>query len=64
MLGIPLVISLLLFFIHFTILINSGPGNAFVSRPFRRTLNVCMYTIIIESVCLFANTIFFAVSNF
>lgn len=40
MLGIPLAISLLLFFIHFSILTNSGPGNAFVSRPFRNSLIV------------------------
>ena len=40
LLGIPLLISLLLFYIHFSILIYSGPGNAFVSKPFRKSLIV------------------------
>lgn len=40
LLGIPLVMNLLLFYAHFAILINSGPGNSFVSVDFQDTLKV------------------------
>jgi dolichyl-phosphate-mannose-protein mannosyltransferase len=55
MLGIPLVISLILFFVHFSILVNSGPGNAFVSKPFRNTLTGAVETTP-EPVHLSSNT--------
>lgn len=38
LLGIPLLMSFALFYMHFTILTKAGPGNAFVSIPFQDTL--------------------------
>jgi dolichyl-phosphate-mannose-protein mannosyltransferase len=38
LLGIPLLMNIALFYLHFLILTNSGPGNAFVSLPFQNTL--------------------------
>lgn len=40
LLGIPMVINFALFYVHFAILTQSGPGNAFVSRGFRNSLEV------------------------
>lgn len=40
LLGIPLLMNFALFYVHFAILSNSGPGNAFVSIPFQDTLKV------------------------
>ena len=40
LLGIPLLINVVLFYIHFAILTQSGPGNAFVSTEFQDTLEV------------------------
>lgn len=38
LLGIPMAMNLALFYIHLLILVQSGPGNAFVSKPFRNSL--------------------------
>ena len=40
LLGIPLLMNFALFYVHFALLSNSGPGNAFVSIPFQDTLKV------------------------
>ena len=43
LLGIPMLMSFGLFYAHFAILTNAGPGNAFVSQSFQNTLEVSVY---------------------
>lgn len=38
LLGIPALLNLLLFYLHFLLLTQAGPGNAFVSQAFRNSL--------------------------
>lgn len=38
LLGIPVAMNLLLFYLHFLLLTQAGPGNAFVSIAFRNSL--------------------------
>ena len=40
LLGIPLLMNFALFYIHFYVLVNAGPGSAFVSLDFQDTLKV------------------------
>ena len=40
LLGIPLLMNVTLFYLHFLFLSQAGPGNAFVSIAFRNSLEV------------------------
>ena len=46
LLGIPLLMNLALFYLHFVFLSQAGPGNAFVSMAFRNSLEVNMVTAV------------------
>ena len=42
LLGIPILLNLVLFYIHFYVLVRAGPGNAFMSLDFQETLQVLL----------------------
>ncbi len=52
LLGIPLLMNVFLFYIHFAVLSQAGPGNPFVSLPFRNSLQVL--SNIIQLVCIYS----------
>lgn len=42
LLGIPVVMNFVLFYVHFAILTQAGPGSAFVSNAFQNSLEVLL----------------------
>ena len=58
LLGIPMVMNFALFYVHFAILTQSGPGNAFVSRGFRNSLEVSQSLILVGGVSHLGNRSF------
>ena len=56
LLGIPVLVNIFLFYIHFAILTQSGPGNGFVSLPFQDTLLVMIFIVILVEPLSLAGT--------
>ncbi|XP_064395458.1 protein O-mannosyl-transferase 1-like isoform X2 [Halichondria panicea] len=48
LLGIPLLMNIIIFYVHFLVLNQAGPGNSFVSLPFRNSLQGSVETPLIE----------------